>query len=296
MILTDKKIKNKKTYKTDYFIESIQAESLTEKKYLYQEEEYDENNNVILEATYNINGEIEEKIVRKYNEANKIIKELTYYTEEEVVQTKGFVYNEDKLTQEKVLFEEGGETLVNYYYENDKITKKETISEGEVDEEILYEYNDKEMIVKYIDEGELVSTERKLIDEKNNIIRVERKEQFEDSVEEYEYDENNRRIAMLQSLNGNLINNIRFEFNAEGEVHKIKEIRDGREIITEVIFDERKNPVLQIDKDSDGNMISRIERKFDDNNEIRETIVEIDDQSRGVSSKYILNFEYQFFE
>ncbi len=296
MILTDKKIKNKKTYKTDYFIENIQAKSLTEKRYLYQEEEYDENNKLILEATYNINGEIEDKIVREFDDKNKLIKEFTYYTEEEVVQTKEFFYNGDKIEQEKILFEEGGETLVNYHYENDKITKKETISDGEVDEEILYEYNDKEVIVKYIDEGELVSTERKLIDERNNLIRVERKEQFEDYVDKYEYDENNRRVAMLQSLNGNLINNIRFEFNAEGEVHKIKEIRDGREILTEVEFDERKNPVLQMDKDSDGNVITRIERKFDDNNEITETIVEIDDQSSGVSSKYVLHFEYSFFE
>jgi antitoxin component YwqK of YwqJK toxin-antitoxin module len=296
MILTDKKIKNKKVYKTDYFIENINSESLTEKKFLYQEEGYDENNKLILEATYNINGEIEDKMVREFDDNSKLLKESTYYTEEDVVQTKEFVYNGDKIEQEKILFEEGGETLVNYHYENDKITKKETISDGEVDEEISYEYNDKEVVVKFIDEGELVSTERKLIDERKNLIRVERQEQFEDYVEEYEYDENNRRIAMQQSLNGNLINNIRFEFNAEGDVHKIKEIRDNREILTEVEFDERKNPVLQIDKDSEGNMITRIERKFDDNNEIVETIVEIDDQSRGVSSKYVLNFEYSYFE
>ncbi len=290
------KLKNITVHRTDYIVESINDESLTERKFLYQIEKYDEQGNVILEASYTMNGDIQEKIERKYNDKSKLVEELCYLTEDEIVERKELLYDEkNTIIAENIFFEEGGSNKMQYYYENDNLVRKELISEGEIEEYYSYEKEGNEKLTRYYQEDELIYTIIQKEDEKGNIIRLERKQELENLVEEYTYDDNGKRTSMQQSVNGVFLNRRDFRYNDRGEVTEILENNDGLKTKTSIQYDDKNNPVLQIETDKNDQILTQIERVFDDKNNVTKATVVIDDASRGISSKYSLEYDYDFY-
>jgi hypothetical protein len=296
MTSSEKKTKSIRIYKTDYIVESINDEALTEKKYLYQFEKYDEQGNLVLEASYTMNGDIQEKMERKYNNDSKLIEEMCYLTDDEIVERKEIVYDETgKIIAENIFFEEGGSNKMQYCYENQELVKKEFISEGEIEEYYSYEKQGNEKITKYFQEDELVYTIRQTEDENGNIIRLERMEDLENLVEEYSYDAKGKRTAMQQSVNGILLNKREFTYDESGEIIKILENNEGLQTETSIEYDNKNNAVLQLETDDNNHILTQIERVFDNNNKVIKAVVIIDDVHRGLSSKYTLEYEYEFY-
>jgi hypothetical protein len=296
MTSSEKKTKSITVYKTDYIVESINDESLTEKRYLYQLEKYDEQGNVVLEASYTMNGDVQEKMERKFNDNSKLIEELCYLTEDEIVERKELIYDEsDKIIAENIHFEEGGSNRMQYYYDKDSLRRKELISDGEIEEYYSYDKQGNEKTTKYFQEDELIYTIRQTEDENGNIIRLEREEELENLVEEYSYDASGKRTSMQQSVNGILFNKREFTYNDKGEVLGIVENNDGVKTFTSFEYDKSNNPILQIETDENDQILTHIERVFDNNNNVIKAAVVIDDVNRGISSKYSMDYEYDFY-
>jgi len=172
----------------------------TQKKYLQEYTEQDENGNILLQIEYLPDGTIEQKTERVFQN-NKLIKERILGLEDELIEDKRWEYDENgKLISEKQYYLDGThDTTLIRYDEEGRIIEKRTVDENGEEEE-------KERLT-FIN-GKLVK--QTLIDSSGNI----------ESDVEIHYDEEGRMILQKSINMEGEEESLTLEYDASGRIYR----------------------------------------------------------------------------
>ncbi len=210
--------------------------------YVSSYKEYDENQNMVLEKDYTVDGNLETFNKYSYNDKNQLIETLFLDDNEEVLESHTFFYENNNLVKEHIHYGENeydDDTdfydIVEYIYNNDNflISKRSIDSDGEFNSEKKYFYQGNNKIREEI-YGENKTLEVELnfeYDENGNIVNESRIDHIENvkNTLEHLYNEQNLKTATLVYNNyDELISKSNFEYNDKNQLVKnIEETRDS---------------------------------------------------------------------
>lgn len=209
---------------------------------------------------------------------------------------ENYIYNDkNKLVEIKYLFNNNEDGIRTFKYNENGllVEEKRILDDGEVEEKIIYDYNEKGIKTKdeIFQEGELYLLNKYTY--KNDTILIEEKQENPQeksgSFTHYEYNEKNELVKTVsENFKGEKEFEISTEFDYEGNISKVIFIRTGHPTEThEYIRDDNQNLIeLKIDRDvftqvrfvheldNQGNLIKTFEYKGEEIIFIYEYIIE----------------------
>ena len=146
--------------------------------------------------------------------------------------------------------------------------------------------------------NELVYREETKYDDQGRVLESETwsAEMGVSSRVQNDYDDKGELIgASSFTENGDLI--FKVEYEREGDlIVGVREQSPEKTVQTKIEYDEKGNPVLQEERDNNGELHSRIERRFDEYGNVIESEAIIDTHGQGRNQHYLLKYEYEFHE
>ncbi|MCD6113586.1 MAG: hypothetical protein J7J86_10030 [Bacteroidales bacterium] len=290
-------------YKYDYLIENVLSDDLKIKKNKLQYLEKDKYGNIIQEINFDDLGEFQDKHINKYNDKGLLIEEILYDEDDQIIES--YFYNRDEnglLINKKIRYIDGSEDTELYNYdENDNLVEKIlSDSDDYIERKEIFKYSDNKMISKeeYDEDNKLVSKITNVYDEDGRLIETTM------------WDEEQGNIKLVNKYNNKGFREKVFKYNDKGQlIEKNEYFEDDKKRIYQMIeetpfekniikfsFDDKGNVVLQEEYNRDNVLVSSIERKYDEDNNVLETIVSVDGQGRALSQNYTLKYEYEFFD
>lgn len=267
---------------------------------LTNEEEYNDNNLLVLEKKYSMDGELEEVHSYTYDDSGRLLIHLLEIPEdgisERFVTTRNADGNPTKIV--KFYGEDEGERTEYVYGENAQVVKiKRYDADGEFEAEEDLEYDDqsKLMVRKIVSPMDGNKCYRFSYDEKSNLIKEEdydENEQLSGYVEIH-YDEENRETYVSRfNEDGKMISQLLTEYDELGRV-KRKISKSSHVRITSFEYDESGRVIEESLADQNDFVISRTRLMYDDEGRIaEETIYETDLTRSGRDTHLSNRFEY----
>ena len=304
----DQKIKTIKGIHLSYSMEDPSKPSETEwietSSYTSSLNEYDNQGNLIKSSSYNHEEEVHEFYEYIYDANNNLIEELCYFDENELAEHKFITWNEHKLPAvEKVVYQEDGSENTTYftYNENKLLTEKKVVDQDdELEEFDTYEYeNDRLICEKKFDcDKQPVFTKNYKYDEDGNLTVYEYSspDEYEYQRHEYYYNENGDREKTLRYNHKNLLieKNI-VQFDEKGNVTELIEENQKSNKITRLYYDDSNNQMKQEEFNEDEILITSIERTFNADNKLMESLVYSQNPEDGVQQMYAYKYEYEYW-
>jgi hypothetical protein len=236
---------------------------------------YDVNGRLTGEETYNEFGYLEEKLSYERDENGRVVKQFIHYLDE---------------TRDTIFYEYNGDGNLTR-----KILKDE---DGEIEREEKIEYSG-EFIVgeEVIEEGETVKKTIFKLDEKGRVIEAELMNEEEEYTLVNEYDEKGNRTKTLKySPENKLLAKQQFRYDDRDRVIEITEEDPYKKNRTIIEYDEKGNATTQKELNRNGVLNHELERDYDEDGNITEVRAFVSDQGQGIGRKYVLIYEYGFFE
>ena len=299
-----KPLKTATLYKNDYLLEDAQSDDLRIKAYKYSETRYDEQGNVVMEIKYAENSKISEKIVNRYNENGHLIEEIYFLDEVEIAERKTF----ERDTSGKIIkaykhYLDDSKDTIEYHYD-DEGQLKEILGydvDGDLERKEIFDYQDDKIssLKAFGEEGQpILEKIYTYTDSGNRVDTSEWDEMTGEKTKSIEKFDNRGHILETQRYDhqDQLIDKVSFVSNESGDIINWNEESQllGKSA-TEVTYDEQGNDILQVEKNESGEVITKVERKFDNNNRVTESRVFIDGQGKHISQKYFISYEYTFY-
>ncbi len=290
-------------FKEDYLITDLHSDDIQVNKYLYQYNAFDKYGNLLTEIKYTPEGDVEEKIERSYDAQGNLIEEIYYVSEEEESERRTFERDGDgKIRKEFKHYLDGSIDTVYYFYdEMGHLIKKQTLDEEEqVEGSMVYEYQQDQLVaqLELDEEGNPVSEKKVRLNETGHPV-----EQIEWNKADHshlkiidEYDATGKRIVSLRYINDRLVSRSGYEEDEQGRIVRITEESNQGTSALELTYDERNNVTLQEEFDRGGELLSRVERKFDGNDRPLESQVFVNGMQLRMNQKYTLKYEYELYE
>ena len=304
----NKKFQKISNFRVDYAMEDPTRPDETDwyekNSWLTSVEEFDMNGNLVKTISFNPGGDISEHYQYKFDERNNMTEELIYFDEQTVVEHHILVYDaSDKRIQEKIIYEEGGEIIVEYTYDEhgNMVQRMQKDSDGEVEELEKFEYDHGKIIRTYLYDGENLELNRReyAYNDHGKLIKFSFFSADPDTnyVTENFYDENGVREKTLKyNAKNQLIEKTIYTTDDTGKVIEIYE-EDVRSVKkTCFTHDEKNNIVKQEEFNKDDELILSIERTFIDDGVLAEALVFMQDPAENIRSMYASKYEYEFYE
>ncbi|MBN2174304.1 MAG: hypothetical protein JW731_09240 [Bacteroidales bacterium] len=295
-----KKIKTATIFRIGLKDDEVPVEKNLSKKYSYVE--YDTFGNVVLEEKYDEEGMVEEKYVYKYDDQGKLIEELTYLTEDEIVGHKTFDRDENgEITKAYVHYHDGSYDTEKYTYNAaGKLLEKITIdTDGEYEskETSIYE-NDRIIKREEYDGDELILEETFEYDDDGNLAGHTKWSVQEDQINYVNsFDGKGNVIKSLKYNNlDQLIGKTTYTYNDQGKIAQITEEMPHTTATTKIIYDTWGNAIQQTETNENGLVNNHVERKYNENNQTIESKVTINFHGTRIDQKYLLKYEYEYFD
>ncbi|HRY32357.1 MAG TPA: hypothetical protein P5531_05265 [Bacteroidales bacterium] len=264
---------------------------------------YHEDGLVSREITYNAWGVQEQLVVYNYDEQRNLAEELFYDEGEEPMESRVYTRNElGLIISEHHRFMDESEDVVEYHYdEKNRLTGKVYYdSDGETERKEVLEYDGDLLLSEAVtdQDGNLISQATYSYDEHGKIEKSEQV-RIEDGRSERMvsyFDENgNRKKNLRYNYQEQLIEISRFRTNGQGRLEEIEEENQHGKSFIKFTYDDQGNAVTQEEFNEKGDVISTIERKFDDEGRALETAVYIDGRNFRANQHYLLKYEYEFY-
>ncbi|HNW89913.1 MAG TPA: hypothetical protein PKN48_09640 [Bacteroidales bacterium] len=304
----EKKIQNTKNYRINYAMENPlnpdETDWYEKDSFLSSLTEYDQNGNTLKTLSYNHAGEIIEHYVYKYDEKNNLIEEINFFDENEIAEHRFFQYNESgKPVEEKIVYLEGGENFIKFFYdEKGNLTKRvQSDVDGEIEETEILEFMDGKLLRAVLTDGENNEMSRReyTYNDDGKMISYTFTSADPDSNfrTEYFYDENGSREKTLRyNSNNQLIEKNLFTTDENDNVTELYEEDPRSAKTTKFTFDENNNIVKQEEFNTNDELLSSIERTFDEEGRLTESLVFLQDPTQNIRQMYASKYEYEFFE
>jgi len=304
----EKKIQSTKEYRISYAMENPSNPEETEwfekDTFLSALAEYDQHGNVLKTMGYNHAGEINEHYVYKYDDKNNLIEELNYFDEQELAEHRFFKYNEaGKVGEEKVIYMEGGENIITYFYdEQGNLTKRQqTDIDGEIEETEMMDFINGKLVLAIQTDGEnsLMSKREYAYNKDGKIINYIFTAADEDGNfrTEYYYDEKGIREKTLKyNAKGQLVEKNLFTTDDQDNVIEIYE-EDTRSIkTTRFTYDESNRITRQEEYNRDEDLLMSIERTYNEDGKLAEALVYTQNPAENIRSMSATKYEYFYYD
>ena len=273
-----------------------------EHEYIYQYIEYDEKGNILLEETHIPEGPVEHKASYRYDPDGRLIEELLLEEDDFVSEHRTMEYDaKGYLWKERSHYLDGSyDETVCHYDEEGKLLLKETAGDdGESGNRVKIEYNDKHPVseIEYDADENVVSEKKFEFDEAGNLVSESIKSQDENYELFHEYDEKgNRSVSKRYDEQGQLIERSTYSRDEQGKATQVKEESvTGIEVLNNEL-DERGNIIVQETVTDNDELISRIERSYDDHDQVVITHVQVVGHGQRPSQDYRIRFEYTYYD
>ena len=296
------KIKSTKVSKYDFSGEDNFPEQLKGEGIKHNLTEYNEMGNITLESKYDDDGRFESKETNGYNKEGRLIEEKNYISERQVADHKTYELDEKgKVVKAFKHYDDGSKDTINYEYDGDKnLIKKTTIdsyNEEESQEIALYK-NGKVVRTELIEYDESMKWESFELDKEGKILEHKLWHQDEQEITfKNSYDDKGNIIkTLVYNEKEELTAKTQYGYNTENQLQSIEEETRNGITTTKIKRDKNGNAIEQIEHDGKNEINNSVERKFNENNDITETRVFINMRGRDVNQRYVLKYEYEYFE
>ena len=300
--IMEKKIKSTKINKFDFSGEDQFPEQLKGDGIRYSKTEFDENGNTLLETKYDDEGSFKSKETKQFNDEGYLIEEKNYLSEREVADHKTYeLGKKGKVIKAFKHYQDDSKDTINYEYDKDgNLIAKITIDsydEEESRETAQYE-NGKVVKKEFIEYDELMKWESFELDKEGKILVHKLWHQDEQEVTfKNDFDEKGNLVKTLV-YNGKkeLTEKTVYSYNAEKQMQSIEEETPYGSTSTKITRDKNGNAVEQTEFNAHGEINISVQRKFNENNDVTETRVFINMHGRDVDQRYVLKYEYEYFD
>ena len=296
-----KKLKLMQAYRIDVPPEGEFEDFRDKKRINYLQSEYDENGNSVEEVKFDGYGDVIGKSVYVYDDKGHLIGEETYDDSDDLEEKLSYERDGNgRLIKEYVHYLDGAKDTILYKYNDDgKLVYKVLNDEdGDLEKEEKIEYFGGFIVgEEVIEDGELVRKNKFTIDEKGNVLKAEVKTEDEEFRLVNEYDENGNRIKQLKYDNSDkLVEKHEYKYDGNNRMIETMEENPYKKTTTILGYDEHGNPTTQKEVNRDGSTNHELERDYDEDGNVTEVRAAISGQGQAPARKYILIYEYGFFE
>jgi antitoxin component YwqK of YwqJK toxin-antitoxin module len=297
------KIKESLVYKKDLVLKSATDQELEEHEYLFSRTIYNEDGKVTSEKQYDNQGELVQDYIYTYNDKGYLIEEKLQEADGFVAVHKSFeVDDKGKVLKEfRHYMDETFDTVVFHYNEKGKLVNKETFdpdNDLESTEEFSYEGDRVNRHVVSDADGDILSEKKTTYDDKGNAIKIE---EFDGSVGESVktvtefHPSGNKKEVLTYNSADQLIEKVTLKEDAQGRIEQVVEESTSKKNTINFTYDAKGNVVHQDEFDRNGEMIGKVNRVYDGNNNLVSSNVFIHGGGRGLSRNYTLRQEYVYY-
>ncbi len=292
--------KSIKSYRKDIIPEDIEVAVKEPEEYILNHREFDDNNNLVKEISYNADGSIEHINELKYDSLAYLIEELLYYEDNEIADHRKFERDEKgNILKEFVFYNDETYDTIHYKYDSDmNLLEKNTVNaDGETDDKEIFEYskgnnilhalfdgNNKkhsEHTYEYNDAGKITEL-TEWDSDKNKKIRTVNK-----------YNDDGILIKQLRYLNDDLIAKLVFELDDKNKVYEVLDEDTQHKNILKFSYDDRDNVIEEAEYGVNDVLNHSIKRSYNDNNDVTESIVYLNKSKEGYTENYRIRYEYE---
>ncbi len=299
-----RKIKTRTTTRYNYAYSQETEAWIVANSHITSMQAFDEAGNMTAEKTFTREGEASEHNEYVYNDKAQLIEELLYFEGNELAERHIFEYREDgKMAKETITYQDSYSDYVTYLYDDlgNLIERRQQDEDGEVESLEQYEYEG-ELLKKetvYGSEQEFISEAIHTYDDKKNLIETKSrgKEDHEDVRMVYEYDEKgNRDCAERYNKEGQIMARTTFTFDDKGNVIELFEEDTTTSKTTKMQYDDHDNVLLHEEFNDQEELNHRIERVWDEDGELVESMVYVDRHDQGPDQYYCVKQEFEYYE
>jgi len=257
---------------------------------------------VTLDVKYLSNGEVDEKTVRTFNEKGNPVEQILYIQGDEIAEHKTFETDDrGKVIKVKNHYADGTfDTTLFKYNPQGLLLEKTTIdSDNEVEARENFIYQGERLAARNVQEfGEIVAEESFTIDATGKVTETTKLERDGETEHNQQFWDDKGRLIKILTYNRKekLIAKMLYTYNDSGLITETDyETVRGR-VITSVKYDDHGNAIEQTETNGRGEVNHSVTRKYNEENDVILTNVFINRQGRDVNEKYILKYEYVYFE
>lgn len=296
-----KKIKSNTLYRINTVLKGLSNNETETRKHKHSYSEYTEGGQLTLDIRYNEDGEVDEKYINKYDSKGRLLEETTYLGEHDVAEHKTYERNENGLIICSYKHYQDGEKDTIHYNRDaaGNLTEKITIDSYKEEEarELIDYKDDKATQRKVYEYDELMLEESYNYDPDGNMTSHSKWSiEYEDLRFLNEFDSNGNIIkALRHNLKGDLVSKISYTYEKDKLVH-IREENQQTETTTTLTYDEKDNPIEQVEVNKKGDTNNRALRTYNENGDVIESEVFINHQGKSANQHYVIQYEYTYYD
>lgn len=302
--MTQRRIKENLIHRKDIVLKDTTSDLLEEVEYLHAKKCYNETGKLISETEYSDSGLMLQETINNFNDNGLLIEEITRDGDGEVLEHKRFEYDPTgKVIKEFRYYMDDTFDTTFYHYTDGILTKKECVDfDGEVESTEECSVENGLVVAKSVKDadGEIVHEQKMTYDAKNRVVSlydVNSSDNKANRKTEYEYYESgNKKSILVFNGSDELIERTLFDEDEKGQIIRVEEETTKKKNTTSFTFDERGNILFQEERDMKGQVVSRLERVYNDQNEIMSSTVFISGENTRISKNYTLRQEYHYFD
>ena len=264
---------------------------------------YDAHGNPIKDISYNPPGVVDQTIESKYDNQNRLIEEACFDGEEELLEKTFFEWdaNGKKIKEEKHYLDGSIDKTVFTYNSNGNLIEKlckNDDDELEYKEEFKFEGKILVEYLRYNEDEEI--TEKKSFTINDNQLETEVHWTVEDDIEttkEYRYDEEgNVEKELYYNAKKQLVKKVEYQKYRGRFIEEFIEEDPYQKNTTKLEYDEKNNIILQEQFNRNGEINHRVERTFDKDQRLTETMTYVNAKGQGMNLHFKEVHQYEYFD
>jgi uncharacterized protein RhaS with RHS repeats len=260
-------------------------------------------NKPIAETQYDSQGNVEQQTEYAYDGQGFLVRELLKESDGEVVEERSFEPDDQqRMKKEFRHYADGSFDVTEFSYdENGRLIKKVLADdEGEVERVEEFEYqDDKPLLEKALDgEGNLLMEVRYLYNEEGLLEEVHavNPEEGEAYQKVHEYTpEGKRKSTLVYDGEGELVERYLFEMDDNGHPATLVEETRMKKNTIRMKNDAKGQVVFQEEHDLNGELVSRVARRYDELGKLLESRVAVRNPRLGLLQEYSVFQQYEYF-
>ena len=264
--------------------------------------EYDEQGREIKVINYDHMDEEDDFLEYQYNLEGNKSKEV-YVQGGEVLESKYFFYDEgNRISSERKEYLEGNADTIEFDYDEDgkMIGRRLIDDEGQLETNETFEYENALLIRQAVmdDDDNLISEDLYEYNEKGQLLSLLRRNTL-DEEEHHEvtvYDEDGLRAEVKQyNAMGKLVERVRYNYDEKKRVCLLEDEDVQHHAFTLYVYDAKDHVIHQEEKTQEGELISNINRTYDEAGNLAESEVEIAGGQYRAPQHYKIRYEKLYY-
>jgi YD repeat-containing protein len=297
------RIKENRVYKKELLLKSSRQDHLEEHEFLFSHTIYNEQDKVVEEYHYDSDGKLVQEYQFMYDQNGFLREEILKQEDGFVAEHKTYEPDEkNNILKEFRHYMDGSFDTITYHYNaQGLVSKKETIDpdgEQESTEEFEYENGLLTRFAIMDSENEIITEKKITYDEKGNPEEVIDYDGSEGTavrkVLEY-FPSGTKKETLTYNDTDQLVEKVVMTEDSDGRLVQVVEENRAKKNTITFEYDQAGNIIAQEELDRNGELVSKVHRVFNENNQLVSTNVYIHGGGRGLSKNYTLRQEYTYF-